>query len=120
MSDNTVGVAFVRISGRTYPIAGDCRMNPLTEKRTPLVGMDGNVAQQVEFQSPMVEFSIRDRRTIDLLSVTKLEHQTITVELGNDTMWELTNGFYAGDGEFDAREGTFQCRFHGDSMKRVA
>ena len=119
MAQNTSGVAYFRINGVQYAIAGEMRVNALTEKRTPLIGLDGNVSPQVEFQSPMVECQVKDFADVDLVALSKLENVTVTVEMGNGTTWELSNAFYSGDGEVDAKEGNFQVRFNGAKIRRL-
>lgn len=119
MAQNTSGTAFFRINGVQFAIGGEMRLNVLTEKRTALVGMDGNVSPQVEFQSPMVECSVKDFANVDIVALTKMEAATITVEMANGTVWELSNAFYTGDGELDAREGNFQVRFNGSTIRRI-
>lgn len=120
MAENTVGVAYFRVDGVQYSITGEMRINPLTEKRTPLVGMDGSIAMQTEFQSPMIECSVRDRKSVDLLALTRIDSATITVQMGNGTMWELTEAAFTGDGEFDGKEGALEVRFNGRTMRRIA
>ncbi len=119
MAQNTVGVAYFRLNGVQYAIAGDMRINALSERRTPLIGIDGNVVAQVEFQSPSVECSVKDLRDVDLVAISKMEGATVTVEMGNGTIWELSDAFYSGEGELDAREGNFQVRFNGRTIRRI-
>lgn len=119
MAQNTVGTAYFRINSVQYAIAGDMRVNALREKRSPLIGLDGNVVPQVEFQSPMVECSVKDNASVDLIALSQMEGVTVTVEMANGTVWELSNAFYSGDGELDAREGNFQVRFNGSSIRRL-
>lgn len=119
MGQDTQGTAFFRINGVQYAIGGEMRINPLNEKRNPLVGLDGIVMPQIEFQSPMVECAVKDVASVDLIALTRMENVTVTVEMANGTVWELSNAFYAGDGELDAKEGDFQVRFHGSKIRRL-
>lgn len=120
MPKNTVvGTAFFRINGVQYQIAGDMKLNPLSEKRTAMVGMDGGVAPQIEPVSPSIECSVRDRADVDPIPLYQMLDETVTVELGNGTIWTLSNAFYSGEGDFDAKEGTHSVRFNGSKMRRL-
>lgn len=119
MAQNTVGTAFFRINGVQYDLPGEMKLTVLTEKRNALVGLDGSVAPQIEYQSPMIECTVRDASNVDLVAISKMEGVTVTVEMANGTVWELSNAFYTGDGELDAKEGTFQVRFNGQKIRRL-
>lgn len=121
MSKQTsVGTAFFRVNNKPYSLAGDMKISTLTSKRSPLVGMDGSIAMQVEFMSPSIECTVRDRGDVDISALSAIEGGTVTVELQNGNIWELSDASYTGDGELDAKEGGFQCRFNGSKIKRVA
>lgn len=117
---NTVGVAYFRVNQRQYALGGEMSLTVLKEKRNVLIGMDGSIAIQVEFQSPMVECQIRDINDADLLAVATAEDVTITVEMRNGTIWELSRATYTGEGKLDAKEGNFSVRFNGETIRRVA
>lgn len=120
MPKNTaVGTAFFRINGVQYQIAGEMKINPLSEKRTPLVGLDGSIAPQIEPVSPSIECMVRDRADVDPIPLYAMLDETVTVELANGTVWTLSNSFYTGEGDFDAKEGTHSVKFNGSKMRRM-
>lgn len=117
--ERVVGIAYFRINGIQYQLAGEMKLNPLTEKRTAQVGIDGSVTPQIEPVAPWVECMVRDRADVDPIPLHAMLDETVTVELGNGTVWTLSNAFYSGDGDFDAKEGTHAVRFHGRRMRRL-
>jgi Phage tail tube protein len=120
VSGVSVGTAYFKVNHVQYALAGDMKISTLERKHEALVGMDGSVAPQVQFQSPMIECTIRDRADVDLTALQSIEGATVTVELANGTTWELSQAFYTGDGELDAAEGGFQVRFNGQRIRRIA
>lgn len=117
--NTTVGTAYFRINGVQYQIGGNMKINPLSEKRTALVGLDRSIAPQIEPQSPFIECEVRDRADVDPIPLHEMLDETVTVELANGTVWTLSNAFYTGDGDFDAKEGTHAVRFNGSKCRRI-
>jgi hypothetical protein len=114
-----VGTAFFRINGVQYQLAGEMKLNPLSEKRTAEVGIDGSVTPKVEPVAPFIECAVRDRADVDPIPLHSMWDETVTVELTNGTVWTLSNAFYTGDGDLDGKEGTHAVRFHGTKMRRL-
>lgn len=114
-----VGTGKLKVGGVQYMLADELRIMAASEKREAIVGLDGTVAIQRTFQSPWVEASLRDDPAIDLQDVYAQENVTVTVELTNGSSYELSNAYYTGDAELDARDGKVAARWNGATMRRI-
>lgn len=119
MGQNTQGTAFFKINGVQYSIGGEMKIMALSQKRNALIGLDGDVMPQIEFQSPMIECQVKDVASVDLVALSLMENVTVQVDMANGTTWELSNAFYSGEGELDAKEGNFAVRFNGKKIRRL-
>lgn len=116
---NAVGTANFKVNGVAYNVAGDFSVMALSKKRNVLVGLDGNVAFQEEFVSPMFEGTLRDHADQDIVALMALENATVQLELANGTSWEIGNASYTGEGTLSVREGEVQVRFNGQTIRRL-
>jgi hypothetical protein len=114
-----VGTLRLLIDGVQYAIAGDFNIDPLSEKREPVVGWDGSGGMKVERKLPMIEGQIRDTDGLDVQALVSQRDVTITAEMENGKAWVLRNAFFSGDGTVDPGEGTIAARWHGESIDEV-
>lgn len=118
--DIKVGTLVFMIDGVQHAIAGDFTINPRTEAREPVTGMDGSIGMKVERTAPMISGQIRDRAGLDVKAITQMKGVTITAEQENGKAWVLRDAFFSGEGDLDVGEGTIAARWHGASIEEVS
>lgn len=113
------GTGKLKVNGVQYALADDLRIMAASEKREALVGIDGSVAVQITYVSPWIEASLRDDPALDLITVFKQLNVTVVVEYQNGTSYELSEAFYSGDGEIEAKDGKVAARWNAKTIRRV-
>src|SRR5688572_24961681 len=101
------GLLSLQINGEVQLCEGDFSFNPGTPKREAMVGSDGVHGYREVPQVAFIEGNIRDRRTLDLINLTKVEDATVTLQAYNGAkVYSLRHAWWAGDGTVNVREGT--------------
>lgn len=114
-----VGTGKLRVNAQPLPVADEIRFMPEPEKRDPLVGLDGEVAEQITRQAVWIEASLRYSRNWDLSTVTSGRGVTVSLDMADGSSWEMSNAFYSGDSEVDVKDGKVAARWHAQSMRQV-
>jgi hypothetical protein len=114
-----VGAGKLKVNGKQIPVADEIRVMPSDEKREADVGIDGSIAMKVSYQSPYVEAALRHDPKVDWLKLFKETGATVLVEFNNGASYTLSESFYSGDSEIDAKDGKVQGRWNGTSCQQL-
>jgi len=114
-----VGAGKIRVNGQQLRVADEIRFMPSDEKREPLMGIDGNLAQQVTYQPVWIEAQLRYTRDVKWNDVFKAENATVTLELVDGSSWEMAEAFYAGDSEVEVKDGKVAARWVARKLSQV-
>ena len=113
------GIMSFKIDGEMYFAKGDFTYNLGKPKREGVVGSDRVHGYKETPQIPFIEGEITDRGEMSLETLLGVKDATITLELGNDKVIVLREGWYASDGTVNTGEGNIQARFEGMSAEEV-
>ena len=113
------GIMSFKIDGEMYFAKGDFTYNLGKPKREGVVGSDRVHGYKETPQIPFIEGEITDRGEMSLETLLGIKDATITLELGNDKVIVLREGWYASEGTVNTGEGNIQARFEGMSAEEI-
>lgn len=113
------GIISVQINGEIYNAKGNWTYNLGRPKRESVVGSDALHGFKETPQVAFIEGEITDRSEMDLDKLVTAKDATITLQLANDKVIVLREGFFAGEGTGNTEEGNIQVRFEGASAEEV-
>ncbi|MCO7576170.1 MULTISPECIES: phage tail tube protein [Pseudomonas chlororaphis group] len=113
------GIISFKVDGDMYFAKGDFTYNLGKPKREGVVGSDRVHGYKETPQIPFIEGEITDRNEMSLETLLGIKDATITLELANDKVIVLREGWYASEGTVNTGEGNVPARFEGMSAEEV-
>lgn len=107
------GTIQFKIDGINYDAKGDFTYNLGSNKREPIIGVDGLHGFKDTIQPARIEGEITDKSDLDVKALQALESVTVTLELANGKVFILRDAFFSADGDINTGEGNIQISFHG-------
>ncbi|MHC8366297.1 phage tail tube protein [Pseudomonas sp. ZT5P21] len=114
------GIISFKVDGDMYFAKGDFTYNLGKPKREGVVGSDRVHGYKETPQIPFIEGEITDRNEMSLETLLGIKDATITLELANDKVIVLREGWYASEGTVNTGEGNVPARFEGMSAEEVS
>jgi hypothetical protein len=114
MSENRIaGVAYLKVDGAQFSIAGKFKYQVNRVKRETLVGQDGVHGYKEMPVEPYISGDVRDMPGSRVRRLEDIVDATITLELANGKTVVLRNAWWADASEVDTEEGTYPVKFCG-------
>jgi hypothetical protein len=113
------GTIFVKRNGTQFRAKGSWTYNLGRMKKTAVVGSDGVHGFKVEPQVPFIEGSITDQGTMSATDLLDTEGATITLELANGKIIQLSDASFCGEGNITTEEGEIAARFEGLECEEI-
>ncbi len=107
------GVAYFKVDGRQFTLAGSLTVSPASVTREGLAGLSGVAGYKETPRVPFIEGEFYTTENTSLKEIEAITNATITAELANGKVYVLRNAWHAGAIEANASEGTFTARFEG-------
>ncbi|PHJ81963.1 tail protein [Nostoc linckia z18] len=112
MAQNRVaGLIFIKVNGQQYDAVGNFEYNLGIPMREAMVGASGTDGFKETPQTAFIEGEIRDRRTLDVAALCRMDYATVTIELANEKVIVLNEAWFAGDGNISTEEAIIKVRF---------
>ncbi len=121
MSQRRGGIIFLKIDGVQYPAKGNFSYGLGKPQREAIVGSSGVDGYKETSTVPFIEGEITDRAELNLDTLSQITDSTIILELANDKVIALRNGWIVnGDGlTAETDEGNVKVRFEGLSAEEI-
>ncbi len=113
------GIIQLQVGGIIQDAKGSFKYGLGNPKRDAIVGTDTVHGYMEKPQVAFIEGELTDRGTFDLKAFTNLTDVTVTLQLANDKVVVLRNGWYAGEGVGNTDEGNIDLRFEGKSAEEI-
>jgi hypothetical protein len=113
------GTAFFKIDGVSYSLKGALSVQPLSEEREAVVGMDGIHGYAERSIVPFISVELTKDPTLRMAAIGTMTNNTITAECADGTVYALRNAWFAGQSEVNGGEGTVTLRFEGLSCAEI-
>jgi hypothetical protein len=120
MSQRRGGIIQLQIGGVLYDAKGDFTYNLGRALREAVVGADRVHGFTETPQVAFIEGEITDRGNLDLAALVSAEETTVTLGLANGKTIVLRDGWYAGEGTGNTKEGNIGVRFEGPSGEEIS
>lgn len=107
------GTVYVKVGGRSLPVAGTFKFKPAEVVREGKVGLSGpaGYTEKPVFQEVTCEIFLTAE--VDLLTINRIKNETLVFELANGQSYTLRNAFQSGEIDADGGEGTTSVTFQG-------
>lgn len=113
MAERIGGVAYLKVDGTQYAMAGSFTYNLGYPKREPKIGPDGVQGFTEMPQAARIEGEVSDTGGLSHKTLLSLTDATVTLELANGKTVVVRNGFFSADGDGTTEQGNFQFAMHG-------
>jgi hypothetical protein len=107
------GTAFFKIDGLQYSLKGALSIQPLSEERAAVTGMDGIHGYSETPIVPFISVELTKTPGLSMAAIGAVTNSTITAECADQTVYALRNAWFAGQSEVNGGEGTVTLRFEG-------
>ncbi len=114
------GRIYVRINGRVIQAGGEFTINYGTPVRETVVGPDGVHGFTEQPGEPMISGTVVDEPGLDIQAMLSATGVQVTVELPNGDTASMRDAWQAGTGEYKSNAGTFDVKYCGTSIQRLA
>ena len=119
-SQNLIGgLLELQVNGEIFNSKGEFTYNFGKEKRTGVPGTKRVNGYTSEVQVPYIQGVITDRGDLDVEKLLDTVDATITIKLANGKVAALREGYYAGEGEINTKEGDIAVRFEGMDSEEI-
>ena len=109
------GVAYIKVDGKQYTLAGSMTIALARVSREGLVGLSGVAGYKETPRVPFIEVELYADENTDLEDIGNITEATVQAELADGRVGLLRDAWQAGDLELNAAEGTTTVRFEGKS-----
>jgi hypothetical protein len=112
MNNRKAGLIHLSIDGVGYTFKGGFKYGLGVPRRETFYNSSGGVEGFKEFMesAPFVEGEVFDQPDLDIAMLLKVSDATVTLQLANDKVVVFKNAWYAGTGEGNSDEGTFNFK----------
>ncbi|GGC90361.1 phage tail tube protein [Chelatococcus reniformis] len=110
------GIAYVKVSGRQYPLKGNFTVGTTMIERTGIAGQDGFHGFSEMPRVPYIQGDISLAPDVSVEVLAAMTNETVTAELRNGKTYVLREAFTAGTRELNTSEGQVQVRWEGASI----
>ena len=119
MGKRVGGIIFIKVDGQQYQAKGAFDYDLGIAKKEGVVGMDKVHGYKETPQVPYIEGTITDDSEMSFEALAKTSDATITLELANDKVIVLRNGWWASNSKGNSEEGEIEARFEGLSAEEI-
>lgn len=114
------GIAFLKVSGRQYPLHGNFTVSPSPMERAGVAGQDYVHGYSENPRVPFIEgdVSLTQDVSVDILDGMTGD-DTITAELANGKTYILTQAWTKSAQELNTKEGTTRVRWEGLTCREI-
>ena len=117
--ERIAGTISFLINGTVYNAAGDFTYDLGAPKREMLIGPDRVHGYKETPKVPYIEGDLRDAKTVNVGTLTRLDNAEITLELANGKVVTLSGAAFCGDGTVTTADAVIKARFEGVSAKET-
>jgi Phage tail tube protein len=107
------GTIYFKIDGTQYAARGGFKVQPLSSKRSGIIGQDGPHGFKQEALMPHIEGELSDLGSLSLMELGAIEGATITLELTNGKVYVLADASHVGESPIETSDGKVPVRFEG-------
>lgn len=114
----THGVAYFKVAGDVLSINGAWTLNAGEPRYEEQIGSDGSVYYKVVYQVAMAEGELFVNGDPSVISrLAQEDPQTVTMSFQDGSTFVMSEAVWAGSGNMNSEEGTYEGKFIGESGK---
>jgi len=107
------GIISIKVNGIVQLAAGEFTFHDGSAKLEGVAGVDAVHGYVEKPQVPYLEGTITDRRELDFPALKAIRNGDISIEFANGKVGQLSEAWWAGDGEVKSDKGEIPVRFEG-------
>ncbi len=115
------GIAYLKIDGVQFKLRGNAEYSPTNRERESVTGQDGEVHGFTEkTMTPYLSMDLTDSGGLSLQALQDLTNTTVTLELNNGKIFQLTGAWCVPQLKNGTTDGTIgDVRFEGKFGKEI-